>query len=56
MKRFFHNVVAFVVAVALLWGILWVNGYDIYWDDGIVVEWNDCGDHPTNWLDTALHP
>ena len=57
MRKALHelarNVCAFLFAVVLLFGILWLDGFDF---DEYGVTWSDLGDHCTNWYDVALHP
>ncbi len=45
---------AVTFSLLLLAGILWVSGFDL--DTSGTLSWSDLNDHPTNWLDTALHP
>ena len=56
LHEFVKSVGVVVFMMTLMLGILWVNGYDFAWDDGVMVRWNSCGDHPTNWLDMGQHP
>jgi hypothetical protein len=41
-------------SLLLLVGILWIGGFDL--DSRGVLTWSDLDDHPTNWLDSVLHP
>jgi hypothetical protein len=54
MKELIGNCLALLFAVTLLLTAAWVFGFDT---DGVLYgHWPENDDHPTNWLDTALHP
>lgn len=34
--------------------LAWLDGFELGLDGTLT--WSDANDHPTNWLDTTLHP
>lgn len=54
MKKVRDYAIAITLPFALLLGILWTYGFDFSLDG--TLSWSDLEDHPTNWLDTSLHP
>jgi len=54
MQNFVRNCFALLFLWVVLAGLAWVCGFT---PDGLLYgNWPEVGDHPTNWLDTALHP
>lgn len=42
------------LALGLLMCLAWLDGFELGLDGTLT--WSDANDHPTNWLDTTLHP
>jgi len=54
MQEFKRNVLAFLFMLSLLVTLFFVFDGSV---DGILYgHWPEIDDHPTNWLDTTLHP